>query len=292
MDNVWDRFKLRLNILLSKRSVTLSMFGLLVCSIVYFSMTYFHIPLDLAMCHRDIQNCITPTQPIMVSNNGDKLRLNEANYWLNIYRTRYLSSRNTLGEMICQHAGVGVQPNGAWCLSQAFASREHNTDKGLASGLIQLLHDSSVVDFGCGLGTYGALMLAADKNISWDGYDGSENIFTFTQGRVKWLNLAEAQFLGRTYDWSVCMEVGEHLPSQYQENLLGNLHRHNRKGIVVSWAIPGQGGLGHVNPKTPEDTISMFSALGYVYDEGKTTQLRIAATALYWKKELFVFLRK
>ena len=37
------------------------------------------------------------------------------------------------------------------------------------------------------------------------------------------------------------LQVAEHLPPSMEPFFLYHLHRHNQKGVVLSWAIPGQG---------------------------------------------------
>ena len=43
------------------------------------------------------------------------------------------------------------------------------------------------------------------------------------------------------------MEVAEHIPSQFEAQFLMNLVQHAKKGILLSWGVPGQQGVGHVN---------------------------------------------
>ena len=43
------------------------------------------------------------------------------------------------------------------------------------------------------------------------------------------------------------LEVGEHVPRQYEEQVLSNAVDKARCAIVISWAVPGQTGAFHVN---------------------------------------------
>src|SRR5579872_4362992 len=47
---------------------------------------------------------------------------------------------------------------------------------------------------------------------------------------------------------------------------IDNLHRHNRRGIILSWAVPGQGGHGHCNELENERVRDKFRSLGYECD--------------------------
>ena len=39
---------------------------------------------------------------------------------------------------------------------------------------------------------------------------------------------------------SCMLQVGEHIPPHLEAAFLGNLIRHARRGLVLSWAVPGQ----------------------------------------------------
>ena len=74
---------------------------------------------------------------------------------------------------------------------------------------------------------------------SYEGFDGAENVdAVFPDGFVKHLDLSEPVYL-TPKDWILSLEVGEHIPAQYEQNFIENLHRHNKKGIVLSWSVEG-----------------------------------------------------
>ena len=60
------------------------------------------------------------------------------------------------------------------------------------------------------------------------------------------------------------LEVGEHIPKEYEDIFINNLHNNNNKGIILSWAILGQGGFGHVNEQNNDYIKSKMSNLGYI----------------------------
>lgn len=216
----------------------------------------------------------------------------DAEAWEGCYRQRYHAYRAAYGKVVCAHKGAGhVTATGTWCLDRDFVAREHRTDEPLAQALATLFAGTSVGDFGAGPGEYGKRLMAANRGIAWEGYDGSDNIEEFTQGHVKYLNLAEPHDLGKMYDWVLSLEVGEHIPKASEAAFVNNLHRHNRRGMVLSWAIPTQGGLGHVNAKAPNETIALMTSMGYVFDQNTTDRLRNSTIEEYWKQELFVFRR-
>lgn len=150
----------------------------------------------------------------------------------------------------------------------------HVSDMGLARALISFFKiegSDSVIDLGCGDGFY--TMFLASSGIRCLGVDGNPNTPKLTNGLGKVADLTEIQMLG-SHDWSLSLEVGEHIPQEYEEYFLHNLHTHNRKGIILSWAVRGQGGDGHVNCKNNDEVISQIESMGYRYDDDATKFLR------------------
>jgi len=50
------------------------------------------------------------------------------------------------------------------------------------------------------------------------------------------------------------LEVAEHIPKHLEERFTQTVHRHVKIGgyLMLSWAVEGQGGLGHVNCRNNE----------------------------------------
>jgi hypothetical protein len=89
------------------------------------------------------------------------------------------------------------------------------------------------------------------------------------------------------------LEVGEHIPSKYEGVLIRNLHRHNCRGIILSWGILGQGGLNHINNHSNEYLTEVFVKLGYARDLALETLLRRKEDNYGWfEKSVMVFRRE
>ena len=104
-----------------------------------------------------------------------------------------------------------------------------------------------MVDFGCGKCDY--IMNIKKAGFDAEGYDGNPFTPEITQGFAKSLDLTAEQDLGRKFDWVQSLEVGEHIPPAKTDMYVKNLVKHASKGIVLSWAIVGQGGFAHINNK-------------------------------------------
>jgi len=93
-------------------------------------------------------------------------------------------------------------------------------------------------------------------------------------------------------DWALCLEVGEHIPQEYEQAFLDNVAHFGREGVVMSWAAPGQPGAGHVNCRDQMWVMGQMMDRGYQADVEATNTLRDAATLPYFKENLIVFRRR
>jgi hypothetical protein len=180
-----------------------------------------------------------------------------------------------------------IHPNGYW-LDESEEGHIH--DPYLATALIELFPGKYVVDLGCGLGKY--VKAFRDAKIEADGYDGNPNTPALTKGACGVLDLALCDCDVGDYDWVLSLEVGEHIPSQYQNNYINKLIDNAKDGVVVSWAIPGQGGRGHVNCRENIWVIKEFTDKGFYFDFARTIALRSRSTVDYYKNTILVFRRQ
>ena len=90
----------------------------------------------------------------------------------------------------------------------------------------------------------------------------------------------------------LCLEVAEHIPQQYEDALLSNMHEHNSEGIVLSWSdLKPPRGNGHVNPRNWQWVTARLAKMGYHVDKTASGKLRNAAKLPWFKANVFVFRR-
>lgn len=71
----------------------------------------------------------------------------------------------------------------------------------------------------------------------------------------------------------ISLEVGEHIPEVLASKYLDNIT--NFKGdVIMSWALPGQEGIGHINCQPNKWVIDEMRYRGFWIDEKKTEDLR------------------
>jgi len=165
----------------------------------------------------------------------------------------------------------------------------HVYDSGLCNAIADYLKDSdaeSVYDLGCGHGEYTRSLV--DKGFYCSGYDGNPYTPNITSGLCEVLDLSEEHDL-EVRDYVLCLEVGEHVPQQFESTLINNIHNSNSKGVVLSWAVEGQPGEGHVNCKNNDYVENIFLKLGYTQNKNAQEALREASSLWWFKNTIMVF---
>jgi cyclopropane fatty-acyl-phospholipid synthase-like methyltransferase len=185
---------------------------------------------------------------------------------------------------------ININQHGYW--DGEFAVSHHAHDSPLCEALTDFFkkeNAENLADLGCGLGNYVAHFV--ENGIDATGYDGNPKTPELTSGRCKVLDLAEPVLFETPYDWILSIEVGEHLPPEYEDIYIHNLHNNNKRGIVTSWALEGQNGLGHFNERNNDYIKQKFLALGYTNDVEVENQLR-ESSSLWWFKNTIMVFRK
>jgi SAM-dependent methyltransferase len=124
----------------------------------------------------------------------------------------------------------------------------------------------SVVDLGCGSGTW---LRAAHELGAHDylGYDGPHvTRLCIPQDRFAAVDLRQPVPADRKFDLAISCEVAEHLPATSAATLVGALTSLSDV-VLFSAAIPGQGGVHHVNEQWPAYWQALFRDRKYsAYD--------------------------
>jgi SAM-dependent methyltransferase len=127
--------------------------------------------------------------------------------------------------------------------------------------LNELLAVESVLDVGCGIGTW--LLEWTLHGADVDGVDGEYvRDRLIVPARFTAHDLTTTLDLGRRFDLVMCLEVAEHLPRRAARPLVESLCRHGDV-IAFSAAVPGQGGIGHINLHWPSYWAKLFTEYGY-----------------------------
>jgi hypothetical protein len=184
---------------------------------------------------------------------------------------------------------MSIHQNGYWKGLEADAQHVH--DPNLANCLVTFFKNegaTSIVDFGCGMGNY--VRTFRDNGLNATGFDGNPNTPELTNNTCSVLDLSvPLQF--EPFDWIISLEVGEHLPAEFEDIFIQNLHNNNKRGIILSWAIKGQGGHGHFNEQDNDYIKSKIWGLGYVNDIESENNMRNMSSLPWFKDTIMVFRR-
>lgn len=143
----------------------------------------------------------------------------------------------------------------------ARSSAEHIVPK-----LVTLLKPTSVIDIGCGTGTW--LSVFQDNGVEdFLGIDCAavpRNALEIPATKYVTFDLSRSFTCERQFDLAVSLEVAEHLPAHCSETFVSSLIRLSPL-ILFSAAIPGQGGTNHINERWQDYWAELFRSRGYIH---------------------------
>jgi SAM-dependent methyltransferase len=126
--------------------------------------------------------------------------------------------------------------------------------------MVDLVHPHSVLDVGCGVGTWvGAWRDAGLQDVL--GVDGDyidRGMLDCPNENFQSHDLTSPLEIGRRFDLVTCLEVAEHLPPNDASTLVDSLVRHGDV-VAFSAAVPRQGGTHHVNEQWPSYWAAIFA---------------------------------
>jgi cyclopropane fatty-acyl-phospholipid synthase-like methyltransferase len=167
---------------------------------------------------------------------------------------------------------------------------EHKYDKPLSDMLVNIFKENNintVLDMGCGPGMYAENF--NKNNIECDCCDGNPFTPELTNGKCFVSDLSEPIDFKKKYDCVLSLEVGEHIPQEYEHIFIDNILKHSKDLIILSWATVGQGGHGHFNEK-PNDYIELiFRDKNHKRNKELETKLRESSHWWWFKNTIMVF---
>jgi len=195
--------------------------------------------------------------------------------------------------------GRPVTPTGNFVLQSC--DKEYYLDHGLLNAYTELLAGASVAELGAGCGCYTHSLSNHVKSIQ--AFDGAQNIGDLTSNLVLSRDLTFDQSSEiAPHDWTICTEVGEHVPQEHEDALLRNIVANTAKGVILSWVPPGLGtpedptrcdtSHGHVNCQSNEHVIAKMDSLGFDIDQDLTQKMRTAAALSWFRKTMMVFKKR
>ena len=160
-----------------------------------------------------------------------------------------------------------------------------------------------VLDFGCGNASY--LKYLQDHGFSGFGVEGTHGL-TYEAPRpqelaqrranpvpclvlLQW-DLQHPLWLGLKGN-VMSVEVAEHLHAGHHDAFMDNLSRHCTGKLLLTWAVPGQGGLRHVSERTQEQVVPYVARWGFGFLEAESLRWRavVAEELGYFRHSIYLF---
>lgn len=139
----------------------------------------------------------------------------------------------------------------------------HKSAEIVADIILSRIQPATVIDVGCGVGTWARAF--KDRGCNVIGLDGDyvrrEDLY-ITPDEFRAVDLSKCtagDFDG--FDLAVCLEVAEHIDPTAEKNFLDFLSG-LAPYVLFSAALPGQGGVGHVNEQWQSHWIDEFHSRG------------------------------
>jgi hypothetical protein len=151
---------------------------------------------------------------------------------------------------------------------------------------------SSLVDFGGGAGSWcvAAQQLGVDHVLLVDQCPSSQVIKSLNNSHnFLWFEFDKGIPTVGRYDIAISIEVAEHLPDAQGKSLIRRLTETSNI-ILFAAAIPGQGGIGHINEQLHEYWHNLFLANGFTCHDILRWRLTTNLKLPWWiRQNIFVY---
>ncbi len=180
--------------------------------------------------------------------------------------------------------------------SKNFYRTRHQDTKYAAHKILSILKNilplRSIVDFGCGTGTW----LLAAENLGFkelEGYEGNwlnKSMYKCNKATLTTHNLEDKINTIKRYDIALSLEVAEHLSAKRAHSFVEELC--NIANIVLfSAAIPGQGGTHHINEQWQSYWVKKFNENNFsAYDVVRPKIWNDPKISFWYKQNILLFI--
>lgn len=174
---------------------------------------------------------------------------------------------------------------------------EHNVNAAseVVPYLIQLFNPATVLDVGCGIGTWLSQFKKSGSKVT--GIDNpfvNENLLRQYLTKLEFLphDLTKPFELKQRFDLVISLEVAEHLPESSATSFVESLTKHGDI-IIFSAAVPYQNGQNHINEQWPEYWQDLFKTHGYIaYDFLRDTFWDNKKVDIWYKQNMIIYAKQ
>ena len=156
--------------------------------------------------------------------------------------------------------------------------------------VLELVSPSSVVDVGCGVGSWLAVFRERGVRtiLGIDGEYVDRGRLEIPHECFRARDVARPLDVVERFDLVVTLEVAEHLPPEAADAFVGSV---TELGPVVlfSAAVPGQGGFRHLNEQWPPYWVERFEQRGFVPIDALRDELWETTEVEWWYAQNVLF---
>lgn len=170
-------------------------------------------------------------------------------------------------------------------------AQNHHSAQLILSRLFSLYRPQSILDVGCGMGTWLATAreLGVADVFGVDGHWLDKKLAKIPDDLLRTCDLEQEFDLERRFDLVICLEVAEHLSADAASRFVESLTAHSDV-ILFSAAIPFQGGHHHVNEQFPDYWKAIFQTCGYQVVDCIRPDIWTDDSVLWWlRQNIMVF---
>lgn len=177
----------------------------------------------------------------------------------------------------------------------------HQHSNHLMKAILELWPDKTVpvVDLGCGHNFYVTVLnYAGYAAVGFDNVDLGSRFFLKADltERTRLLGSWNIFNKGHKPPNVISLEVGEHIPEEHAAAYLDHVASFGGNvggNVLMSWAIPGQAGVGHINCKSNAWVMDQMKARAYEPDFQITHDLRQAVATCHcsWFKHTLMYFK-
>ncbi|MFH1956627.1 MAG: class I SAM-dependent methyltransferase [Patescibacteria group bacterium] len=156
--------------------------------------------------------------------------------------------------------------------------------------ILKLISPKSVIDVGCGVGTWLAVFKerGIEDILGIDGDYVDKDLLQIPKENFLAFDLTKILKLDRKFDLVVCLEVAEHLPEKSAENFIKSLAELGPI-VLFSAAVPFQGGRNHINEQWLEYWRKIFEKYNYVTVDALRGKIWKNDKIEYWYRQNILF---